>query len=89
MRECVGSGGRRARHAALLPIPFAPGRAVIGADQHAEFAAAFRARRPDLEYRGARLSDITADDLGWADTYIGFRRPALPTMGNVRWVRRR
>lgn len=65
---------------------FSPKRALIGADQHAEFAAAFRQRRPDIEYRGARLSDITPDDLAWADTYIGFRRPPLPTMGSVRWV---
>jgi phosphoglycerate dehydrogenase-like enzyme len=69
-----------------LPTPFKPKHAFIGADQHAEFAAAFRGRRPDLEYRGARLADITADDLAWADTYIGFRRPPLPTMGSVRWV---
>jgi phosphoglycerate dehydrogenase-like enzyme len=67
-------------------MAFAPKRALIGADQHAEFAAAFRERRPDLEYRGARLGDITADELAWADTYVGFRRPALPTMGSVRWV---
>ena len=30
--------------------------------------------------------DVTADDLAWADTYVGLRRPPLPTMGNVRWV---
>lgn len=67
-------------------MELAPRRILIGADQHAEFAAAFRERRPDVEYRGARLGDITADDLAWADTYVGFRRPAPPTMGSVRWV---
>ena len=40
----------------------------------------------NLEIRGSAYTDVTADDLAWADTYIGFRRPPLPTMGNVRWV---
>lgn len=69
-----------------LPTKLSPKRVIIGAEQHAEFAAAFREQRPDLEYRGAPLGQITADDLTWADTYVGFRRPALPTMGNARWV---
>ncbi len=61
-------------------------RLVIGANAHAEIAALLRAARPDLEIRGNRYTELTADDLQWADTYIGFRRPPLPTMGNVRWV---
>jgi phosphoglycerate dehydrogenase-like enzyme len=59
---------------------------VIGAGAHAELAALLHARRPDLEIRGRPHTDITTDDLAWADTYVGFRRPPLPTMGNVRWV---
>jgi D-2-hydroxyacid dehydrogenase (NADP+) len=63
-----------------------PRRIVIGAAAHAELAARLRELRGDLELRGARYTDITPDDLWWADTYLGFRRPPLPTMGNVRWV---
>jgi len=59
---------------------------VIGAGAHAELAALLQTRRPDLEIRGRPYTEITADDLTWADTYMGFRRPPLPTMGNVRWV---
>lgn len=66
-----------------LPVPR---RIVIGAGAHADLAERLRARRGDLEIRGSAYSDVTADDLSWGDTYIGFKRPPLPTMGNVRWV---
>jgi D-2-hydroxyacid dehydrogenase (NADP+) len=65
---------------------FQPRRVVIGATAHAELAARLRALRGDLEVRGNPHTEVTADDLVWADTYVGFRRPPLPTMGNVRWV---
>ncbi|HEX3866241.1 MAG TPA: D-2-hydroxyacid dehydrogenase [Gemmatimonadaceae bacterium] len=63
-----------------------PRRVIIGAPQFDEIARGIRAARPDLEIRGARVESVTDDDLDWADTYTGFRRPNLPTMGNVRWV---
>jgi phosphoglycerate dehydrogenase-like enzyme len=66
-----------------------PRRIVIGATAHAALAALvarLRALRSDLEVRGNPHTAVTADDLAWADTYVGFRRPPLPTMGNVRWV---
>jgi len=63
-----------------------PHRIVIGARAHAELAERLRAARRDLEIRGSSTSQVTADDLSGADTYVGFLRPALPTLGNVRWV---
>src|SRR5689334_12839843 len=63
-----------------------PRRIVIGARAHAELAGRLRAVRGDLEIRGNRYTEVTAADLSWADTYVGFLRPPLPTMGNVRWV---
>ena len=63
-----------------------PRRVVIGASAHIELTERLRARRGDLEVRGNTYTAVTADDLAWADTYMGFRRPPLPTMGNVRWV---
>jgi phosphoglycerate dehydrogenase-like enzyme len=63
-----------------------PRRVVIGASAHDELSKLLRARRPDLEIRGSVYTKVTPDDLEWADTYMGFRRPPLPTMGNVRWV---
>ncbi len=66
-----------------LPVPR---RVVIGQGAHAELARLLRAQRSDLEIRGSAYTDVTADDLSWGDSYLGFKRPPLPTMGNVRWV---
>lgn len=49
-------------------------------------AAQLAAARPDLEIRGKPFTEVTHDDLAWADAYLGFKRPPLPTMGSVRWV---
>jgi phosphoglycerate dehydrogenase-like enzyme len=65
---------------------FSPRRIVIGANAHADLAAALHAARPELEIRGNKYTDLTADDLAWGEVYVGFRRPPLPTMGNIRWV---
>jgi phosphoglycerate dehydrogenase-like enzyme len=67
----------------VLPTPR---RIAIGANTHAELAERLRTLRPDLAVRGALHTELTVDDLAWADTYVGFRPPSLPTMGNVRWV---
>lgn len=68
------------------PLP-RPRRVAIGANYHAGISAILTAKRPDLEIRGAKFTDITDADLAWADTYIGFKRPpAATSMGSVRWV---
>lgn len=59
---------------------------VIGANAHAALAEALRRARPDLAVRGNTYTKLTADDLEWGDTYIGFRRPPRSSMGNIRWV---
>ena len=70
-----------------FPLPFAPRRIAIGANAHAGIADSIRARRPDLELRGKVFTDISADDLEWAEAYIGFKRPpSVSDMGNVRWI---
>lgn len=70
-----------------IPLPFRPRRVLVGAAAHAEVIAWLRSRRADIEFRGARHTDVTADDLAWAEAYIGFKRPpAATSMGNVRWV---
>lgn len=72
---------------AALTLPFRPQRVAIGSNLHADIAARIRAARPDLEVRAAPMTDITADDLAWAECYIGFKRPpAARDMGAVRWV---
>ena len=70
-----------------FPLPFAPRRIAIGANAHVGIAESIRARRPDLELRGKVFTDITAEDLTWAEAYIGFKRPpSVSDMGNVRWI---
>ncbi len=69
-----------------VPRPFAPRRIVIGANAHAELAAALHAARPDLEIRGNKFTELTPGDLAWGEAYVGFKRPPQPTMGNIRWV---
>ena len=66
--------------------PFHPRRIVIGANAHEEIAAALRGARPELEVRGNRYLELTDADLAWADSYVGFKRPPVATMGGVRWV---
>lgn len=69
-----------------MTIPPKPRRIVIGARAHAELAERLRSHRSDLEFRGSPYTAVTADDLAWGDTYVGFLRPPLPSMGNIRWV---
>lgn len=70
----------------LRTLPVAPKRVVIGHDSHAAMKAALLRDRPDLEVRAGKLSDLSASDLEWGEAYLGFRRPAFPTLGNIRWV---
>jgi phosphoglycerate dehydrogenase-like enzyme len=67
-------------------MPASAKRIVIGANAHASLADALRRSRPDLVIRGNKYTELTIDDLNWGDTYIGFRRPPLASMGNIRWV---
>ena len=41
--------------------------------------------RPDLELRAMALGDVTSADVAWADTIVGFRKPAAG-LGRARWV---
>lgn len=64
----------------------APRRVLIGQAAHAAMTELLRQARPELEIRGKPYTEVTADDLEWAETYVGFKRPLVPTMGNVSWV---
>ena len=63
-----------------------PRHVLVAASAPDEVARRLHAARPDLELRVTAAADVTADDLAWADTYVGFRRPPRASMGNVRWV---
>jgi D-2-hydroxyacid dehydrogenase (NADP+) len=59
---------------------------LVGASDHAAYVEGIRKARPDLEYRGNATAALQTEDLEWADVYVGFRRPPLPSLGNIRWV---
>ncbi|MFA6165917.1 MAG: D-2-hydroxyacid dehydrogenase [Gemmatimonadaceae bacterium] len=70
-----------------VALPSLPRHVLVATRSHAEIVAALRARRPDLECRGAAHTDVTEEDLAWADTYVGFKRPpGAATLGGVHWV---
>lgn len=69
------------------PVPSPPHRVLVATRSHAEIVAALRTRRPDLECRGAAHTEVSEQDLTWAEAYIGFKRPpGTVTLGGVRWV---
>ena len=43
-------------------------------------------RRPDLEVRARKVGELTAEDVSWADVFIGFRRPPVGDLNRVPWV---
>jgi phosphoglycerate dehydrogenase-like enzyme len=66
--------------------PLGPRRVLVAGGDPDALARRLQAARPDLELRAVATTAVTAEDLAWADTYVGFRRPPQPSMGNVRWV---
>lgn len=68
------------------PRDLLPTKVLIGAGAHAELADAIARRLPGVELRGGIHTQLTASDLSWADTYVGFRRPPGETLGGIRWV---
>lgn len=68
------------------PLPAAPQRVVIAHDSHDAMSRALLTACPQLEVRGLVPNAITDNDLAWGEAYIGFRRPALSSMGSIRWV---
>ncbi|MBY0489689.1 MAG: D-2-hydroxyacid dehydrogenase [Gemmatimonadaceae bacterium] len=69
-----------------LPLPSPPRRIILASEAHAHWVPRLTERRPDLDVRGTRMAEVTPEMLDWAEAYIGFRRPAVATMGQVRWV---
>ena len=69
-----------------LAGPWRPRRILIGYNVHSDLRDYLVERRPDLEIRSRSLAEVTEEDVAWAEVYVGFRRPAIGTIGDVRWV---
>jgi phosphoglycerate dehydrogenase-like enzyme len=61
-------------------------RFLIVGDHVAGLRDVIVAARPGLDLRMKPLAAIEAEDLAWAEGYIGFRRPPPPDWGAVRWI---
>ena len=63
-----------------------PKRILIGHKRLAGLDDAIRSARPDLELRAMDIDAIGAEDLAWAEVYVGFRRPKPADLGGVGWI---
>ncbi len=70
----------------MATLPLDPRRVLVAGSEPDALARRLLAARPDLELRAVATATVTAEDLAWADTYVGFKRPPQSSMGNVRWV---
>ena len=70
----------------LADVIAPPKRVLIGHKRLTGLDDAIRAARPDVELRAKDHDTITADDLAWAEVYVGFRRPKPIDLGGVRWI---
>jgi phosphoglycerate dehydrogenase-like enzyme len=61
-------------------------RVLISDPRPDPLAEYLRPRRPDLDIHTRKPSEVTAADLDWAETLVGFRRPPVPGWGNLRWI---
>jgi phosphoglycerate dehydrogenase-like enzyme len=68
------------------PAPWHPSRILVVADLVPGLVEFLATRRPELEIRGAPATAIGPADLDWAQVFIGFRKPAAPGWGSVRWI---
>lgn len=64
-----------------------PRRVLVAGIRMPDLIGHIAAARPDLELKPVALDQITADDLDWAEVYLGFRRPpTLRDWGKIRWI---
>jgi D-2-hydroxyacid dehydrogenase (NADP+) len=70
----------------VSPAPWYPRRILVGYNVHDDLAAYIRERRSDLEIRSKVFTDVDAQDMAWAEVFVGFRRPPVRDFGSVRWV---
>ncbi len=68
-------------------LPFRPARVLVGHHLFADMVSFLRARRPDIEWHGAPIPQLTSSDFERSDAYMGFKRPpGMADLGGVRWV---
>lgn len=69
-----------------MTLPPPPARLLLVDRDRDAIAAWIAERRPGLEIRTLERSEVTREDLAWADTYMGFRPPPHLTLDGIAWV---
>jgi len=70
----------------MSPAPWFPKRLLVSHALHEGLGDYLLARRPDLEVRARGLTEITAEDVGWAEVLVGFRAPGVGGWQQLRWI---
>ncbi len=69
-----------------MPAPWFPKRILISHSLHEGLGDYLAQRRPDLELRALDAGNITADDVAWAEVFVGFRPPRQGPWRTLRWI---
>jgi phosphoglycerate dehydrogenase-like enzyme len=69
-----------------FPDPWFPKRILVSHALHEGLGDYLLERRPDLEIRARGLSEITAQDIAWAEVLVGFRVPREGAWQKLRWI---
>jgi len=70
----------------MSPAPWFPKRLLVSHALHEGLGDYLLARRPDLEVRARGLTEITANDVAWAEVLVGFRAPSVAGWQQLRWI---
>jgi D-2-hydroxyacid dehydrogenase (NADP+) len=70
----------------MSPVPWHPRRILVSHTLHEGLGEYLLARRPDLEVRAMGSSEITAEDVAWAEVLVGFRPPRAGAWQALRWI---
>ena len=70
----------------MNPAPWHPKRILVSHTLHEGLGDYLLARRPDLEIRARGATEITAEDVEWAEVLVGFRPPRSGPWRTLRWI---
>jgi D-2-hydroxyacid dehydrogenase (NADP+) len=63
-----------------------PRKILVSDPLHEGLGQRLLAARPDLEVRERLPAEVSADDLAWAEVFVGFRPPRQPGWETLPWV---
>ncbi|HEV8148784.1 MAG TPA: D-2-hydroxyacid dehydrogenase [Gemmatimonadales bacterium] len=69
-----------------FPTPWFPKRILVSHALHEGLGDYLLERREDLEIRARGLSEISAQDIAWAEVLVGFRAPREGAWQKLRWI---